>query len=373
MHHDYDAIIHLLGRERLPVYLGMVQFRTPLHVFITTEDYVPAAKALSRCLPPGSRSTTVLIKDPFKPQDTQAAIESAVSSVPRAVKVAANLTGGTKLMFAGALAACVELQLEPFYFEISRHNVIFIRDGRTVPFVGVRSVEGYLRVNGFNVVTPGRWDDTRWRSARVEVTKALWQARKSLGQLYKTNEFRQYKVPWGQGRNPPFSWSWGDCHAAFTTKGDPTLVLQGKTIPIRACDDFGRYLGGGWFEEYVFLLLRGLEERGLIHDLRIGMEVDYRDQPRGRNEPPNAEFDCAFTDGKRLWLVECKAGGVKQEDIQKLENNLKTYGGVAARGILLTCFPVNARLKQRVDSSDAISLVEADRVCSDVLEWVIRS
>jgi len=91
------------------------------------------------------------------------------------------------------------------------------------------------------------------------------------------------------------------------------------------------------------------------------------------NEPPSGEFDCAFTDGKRLWLVECKAGNVKQEHIQKLENNLKTYGGIAARGILVSSFTIVPALAKRIRSSTAICAVQAGEVRSDVLERLIAS
>jgi len=103
--------------------------------------------------------------------------------------------------------------------------------------------------------------------------------------------------------------------------------LCGRRLDVPACDNSGQYLGGGWLEEYVFTLLRDLEERGLIHDLRIGMQVDYTGRNHHAKEPPRGEFDYAFIDGKRLWLVECKAGNVKQEDVQKLENRVKTFGG----------------------------------------------
>ena len=149
--------------------------------------------------------------------------------------------------------------------------------------------------------------------------------------------------------------------------------MSGEARTLPACDDYGQYFGGGWLEEYVCTLLRDVEERGLIHDLRIGMEVDYSGKVHHPNEPPSGEFDCAFTDGKRLWLVECKAGNVKQEHIQKLENNLKTYGGIAARGILVSSFPIVPTLAKRIRSSTAICAVQAGEVRSDVLERVIAS
>ncbi len=207
----------------------------------------------------------------------------------------------------------------------------------------------------------------------MDLTKELWKSRQTLGQLYQSPEFRKYRVPWGKVRNPPFSWKWGSSQAFFDAKGNATLVLNGKAVSVPACGDYGQYLGGGWLEEYVFSLLREVEERGVIYDLRIGMEVDYAGRTRHPKEPPSGEFDCVFTDGKRLWLVECKAGNVKQEHIQKLENNLKTYGGIAARGILVSSFPLVPTLARRVRSSTSIQVIQAGAVTAEALMRIIAS
>ncbi|HOD20424.1 MAG TPA: DUF1887 family CARF protein [Candidatus Fermentibacter daniensis] len=372
---DYDAIIHLLGRERMPIYFGMLQFEAPLHVFVTTQDYQHAGNVLSACLPKDCQGRTVLISDAFKPADTRRAIEKQLGKLPSTARVAVNLTGGTKLMFAGALAACWELGLEPFYFEINDHNIIFIRDGLTVPFIGARSVDDFFLVNGFDVITSGRWEQNPARSARLNVTRKLWEERKELVKLYQTSDFRNYIscMPYGKSRNPRFSWKWKNSQASFDERGEATLVLNGKAIPVPKCDDFGRYLGGEWLEEYVFFLLRAVEEKGLIYDVRIGMEVDYANRTKPLDKMPNGEFDCAFTDGKRLWLVECKAGNVKQEHIQKLENNLKTYGGIAARGILVSSFPITSRNAERIGSSTSITAVQSNELNSNTLERIITT
>jgi len=370
---EYDVIIHLLGRERMPIYFGMLQFRSPMHVFMTTREYESAAKVLSRCLPATSRTKTVTIRDPFTPADTRRAIEKQVVQLPPASRVAVNLTGGTKLMFTGALTACWERGLEPFYFEVKHHNVIFLRDGSTVPFVGAKSVEDFFAVNGFNVLTPGHWEDAPYRETRLNVTKELWTTKHTLGRLYQSDEFRRYKTPWGKTKNPPFHWNWGTSDAHLSNTGAATLVLNGKSIPIPKCDDYGQYLGGGWLEEYAFTLLRTIEAKGQIHDLRIGIEVGYSEKTPYTRESPSGEFDCAFTDGKRLWLVECKAGYVKQEHIQKLENNLKTYGGIAAKGILVSSFPIDSAQGKRISSSTSIRTVQAEDVRPEVIERIIAS
>ncbi len=370
---EFELIIHLLGRERMPIYFGMIQFRAAKHIFITTQAYSDAATALSRLLPPYCQTKTIIIQDPFRPADTRWAIAEQVGQLPPEAKIAVNLTGGTKLMFSGALAACWESGLEPFYFEVNHHNIIFIRDGATVPFNGAKSVTDFFAVNGFDVITNGRWEDKLCRAARLDVTKKLWEARQILGKLYQNEEFRKYKVPGGAKRNPPFNFKWGASHASFNTKGESALILEGETFPVPRCDDFGQYLGGGWLEEYLFSLLRSIEEKGLICDLRIGMEVDYEGKHRRPFDAPIGEFDCAFTDGKRLWLVECKAGAVKQEHIQKLENNLKTYGGIAARGILVSSFPIVPALVRRVSSSTSIHAVHPGQLNSEFLRQVISS
>jgi len=371
----YDVIIHLLGRERMPIYFGMLQFQAKKHIFLTTKEYDNAANVLSKLLPPECGSSVILINDPFSPEETRKAIEQQAACFPKDNKIAINMTGGTKLMFAGALSACWQHGLEPFYFEINHHDIIYLRDGSTVPFIGTKSVTDFFAVNGFSVITQGKWEHKPCREVRLDVTRKLWKHRETLKTLYKSQDFQKYVngLNWGIKPNPPFDFKWKKSHAAFDANLTATLVLKGETIPMPNCDDFGEYLGGGWFEEYVFYLLRNLEQKNIIHDLRIGLEVNYVTQFNAREKIPVGEFDCTFTDGKRLWLVECKAGGIKQEYIQKLENNLKTYGGIAAKGLLISGFPVSYSHKKRIDSSTSIYAVQPVDLCDNVILKIIAS
>ena len=369
----FDAIIHLLGRERMPVYFGMIQFQTQEHIFITTNEYSSAAKILSQMLPAGCRSKTITIDDPFKPSDTRKAIEQIAGSFPDKSSIAVNMTGGTKLMFAGAMSACWECRIELFYFEIKNHNIIFLRDGSTVPFAGSKSITDFFSVNGYTVITHGKWENNPYREARIDVTEKLWISRYDFVKFYKTPDFKNYKLPEGVMPNPQFNWKFGNSLASFDGIAAATLVINGETIFVPDCDDFGQYLSGGWFEEYVFKLLHQLESEGVIFDLRIGLEVGFNEDSVINKSKLAGEFDCVFTDGKRLWLVECKAGQVKQEHIQKLENNLKTYGGIAAKGLLVAAFPVRERQKKRIRSSTSIHILQAGELRSDSLLKIISS
>jgi hypothetical protein len=61
-------------------------------------------------------------------------------------------------------------------------------------------------------------------------------------------------------------------------------------------------------------------------------------EPRADSASYN-ELDVVFTDGYSLYIVECKAGDVTQEQVMKLQNLVRFYGGVEGRGILASCFP----------------------------------
>ena len=110
-------------------------------------------------------------------------------------------------------------------------------------------------------------------------------------------------------------------------------------------------------EEYAYLHLLSRVKSGEIIDLRIGGEIVPEGQRLKYGQMPVGEFDCIYTDGKRLYIVECKAGSVKQEYIQKLENNVKTYGGLAARGIMFSAFPVHPAIRDRIERSTSIQLM----------------
>jgi Domain of unknown function (DUF1887) len=185
-------------------------------------------------------------------------------------------------------------------------------------------------------------------------------------------QFQSYKPgPGWSRRNSPFDWKWEKSQASFNSNGDATFFLGNEPISVPPCDDFGEYLGGRWLEEYVFSLLSPLKEKKLIHDLRIGVEVDNRAIIRDKHAAPLGEFDCSFTDGKRLWIVECKAGQVRQEHIQKLENNLKTYGGVAARGIIASSFPISSAASKRISFSKSIIAVHPGKLSTETLSEII--
>lgn len=351
----FDVLIHLLGTDtNIPQYFSMVQFPAQKHWFITSKES-HKVEGLSHVLPQGVKIDRIDV-DPFVPAHTRKAVERIVHSLPQTTRIGINLTGGTKLMFSGALSACNEFpNAETFYFDIKQNNITFLRTDVTVPFKGLRTIDGFFTISGYDIMTRGYWKDNPVRETRKALTLKLWDKRKILGRLYENKDFRAYKTGFGKP-DPPFYFSVKGLIAEY--KGcKASLILDGEPISVPDCKDFATYLGGGWLEEYAYLHFLPMVKSGQIFDLRIGMEVFPSGKKPAKGQMPVGEFDCAYTDGKRLYIVECKAGVVKQDHIQKLENNLKTYGGIAARGILFTSFHVNSPLQDRIDRSTSIQLM----------------
>ncbi|WP_120894865.1 DNA methyltransferase [Helicobacter pylori] len=118
--------------------------------------------------------------------------------------------------------------------------------------------------------------------------------------------------------------------------------IDGKEMKLKYSeneDDFRKYIIGGWFEEYIYFELLDLLDKQVIYDLRLNMRLSVESMTdTQRNERPiYAELDMAFSDGKNLYVVECKSGGLKDKGVlANLSTNAQIFGGANAKCILIS-------------------------------------
>ncbi len=104
-------------------------------------------------------------------------------------------------------------------------------------------------------------------------------------------------------------------------------------------DDFRKYIIGGWFEEYIYCELLELLDKQAIYDLRLNMilGVGNTNATQGDKHPIYTELDIAFSDGKNLYVAECKSGELKNKGVlTALSTNAQIFGGVNAKCILIS-------------------------------------
>ncbi|PUD41955.1 restriction endonuclease subunit M [Helicobacter pylori] len=117
--------------------------------------------------------------------------------------------------------------------------------------------------------------------------------------------------------------------------------IDGKEMKLKYSeneDDFRKYIIGGWFEEYIYFELLDLLDKQVIYDLRLNMRLSVESMTDAqRNERPiYAELDMAFSDGKNLYIIEHKSGGLKDKGVlATLSTNAQIFGGANAKCILI--------------------------------------
>ncbi len=89
--------------------------------------------------------------------------------------------------------------------------------------------------------------------------------------------------------------------------------------------------------KYIYFELLDLLDKQVIYDLRLNMRLSAESMTaiQGDERPIYAELDMAFSDGKNLYIVECKSGKLKREVLTNLSTNTQIFGGANAKCILV--------------------------------------
>lgn len=329
----FDVTFHLFGEQRMPALLSIRQFESEHHIFINSKDY--PATCMRAFL--GSRDLHELSVDPWDDRAVHVRIAELAKQFPEKTRIGINLTGGTKLMFAGALSAARELGAIPFYFDSKNRRITFIDSLRREKIRPIDSIETFLLLNsdGLDILDSSAMNELS--SDRQILTKALWIHRDKLRRFYKeltgyNNAFKPFEI----------------CRDGFVFRLDnsQTATIQGYGLDLafEKWPDFAKYLSGGWFEEFVYLQCKPYEDTGLVKDLRINVKLNLKQENTWNYSNWGVEYnelDITFTDGYSLYIVECKAGNVTQEQVMKLQNLVRFYGGIEGRGIVACCVPPN--------------------------------
>lgn len=360
---EFDVILHLFGEQRMPSLLGILQFSCQRHVFVRSVLY--PSTVMKQFLSTAEYGEVIV--DPYDPEKVRSAILDYIEPDASDLRIGFNLTGGTKLMYAGALAACRKINATPLYFNSFSNKMIYLNDFNTDEIKPIRSVDTFIQLNGENlyVSKPGYSSNLldQFTDDRKNLTQNLWEVRHKISKLYSVlSRYIDSFVP--------FNASKGGVSVSLTQDKTAEIRIGQNNYLFQNWPDFARYLAGGWFEEYTCMQLIPLMKSGLIHDLRINLEISCKDECirpssceiSNRNDKTHLttyqEIDLAFTDGRKLFIIECKAGGVSSDDVMKLQNIARFYGGVEGTAILACCFDVSKiAVKNKISNAKNIEFV----------------
>jgi hypothetical protein len=374
--HKFDVVFHLFGEQRMPSFLGIKQFESKKHVFLNSPKY--PATVMKQFLD-GFEFKEISV-DPFSPEDTRVKVLKEINSIHGNPRIGFNLTGGTKLMYAGALSACKKVNGTPFYFNGPGNKLIYLNDFQTADTKCIDSVDTFIKLHGdgLSITNPGYWKDIEGINSqeRTKLTKHLWANRSKIASMYKE------MIPYSEGCKP-FKKSNGVISIDFDRHYSATINIGTEHFEFKEWRDFGKYITGGWFEEFTYIQLLPLQDEGYIKDLRIGMELSIQQNTSSNSKSFESlkaifgemyqELDIVFTDGQKLFIVECKAGQIKSDHIMKLQNIVRHFGGIESRGIIAGCFPPNSSaVSKKIDDATSLKLISGQNF-SQNLKDNIRS
>jgi|GEM_PF-415798 len=388
---QYGVIFHLFGEQRMPSLLAINQFISKKHIFVNSKRY--PADVMKQFLG-GSEYGEVAV-DPYDPEQVRSTLLTLIEGMSEHTKVGFNLTGGTKLMYAGALAACRKVNATPFYLDSLSNQIVYLNNFKRVDIKPISSVETFIKVNTNDlfISKEGHWDDIPDinNPSRTALTKQLWKNRSNISKMYK--KISDYNDKPGvdfhcQSKNISVSLT-GTHRAEVIIRNHGS---RGKKIPdsvyrFQNWKNFAQYLSGGWLEEYTFMRLCPLVDEGLIKDMRIGLEVSFKENKANNNTSSMKEqlrhafgdtyqeLDVTFTDGYFFYVVECKAGFIRGEYISKLQTIARYFGGnLAGKGILACCFsPTHPVTQRKAKESTHVELMAGGQLFEEIIDFIRKT
>ena len=255
---EYDVIFHLFGEQRMPSLLGVHQFPCKKHIFVNSKKF-PSVVMKQFVKKGGYESMPV---PPYEPKEIYSSIVSRMERILKSMsnaRIGFNLTGGTKLMFAGAFAACRKLGATPLYFDNVNHRVIYMNGFDSDPTRQVESVETFIKLNGDDLVIANKRAcgeyPNRISKDRIALTNELFDKRREISQIYNrlsgvNDSTDAFKI---ENERHGITAKLSSDHLA-------ELSICGKQFKFSNFPWFARYLSGGWLEEYVFIMLKQIKD-----------------------------------------------------------------------------------------------------------------
>lgn len=326
-----DVVYHLFGEQRLPALMGMSVLPAKRHVFISSKQYS------SECMRDyvGASAYEEILIDAYDWKNIYQVVSAHLHSLPAGSRIAFNVTGGTKIMYACALEIARETQVPSFYLDFYNGRVLNLHDNSSHPlryqFDLCTLVEALNSIPLYPLERNWTWASNK---ERLDLILHIHKNR-HIVKKWETKIRGMYS---GEDKErelfalPAFSGFTSD-GMSVELKPDAScrVTIAERTFEFASFPSIIRFLMGGWFEEFVYVTcIMPLKKEGLIKEARLNVELRCKDTPTELYQ----ELDCVFTDGMHIYVGECKSGRVQGEHLTKLKTIVRNCGGLGGKGIL---------------------------------------
>lgn len=332
---NFKIMYHLLGEQTIPAYLASIQFAPDIkHYILTTESdkTKKAAQSLQNTFHArGYQSELYFIGKESSAVSSfmlQPEIEKIIEKTnPANEPACAEVTGGTKLMFYAMSVVALQHKMTLIYVDTPNRKLLYLNNGSVADLTTKMTLSDFVELSGN-------------KFCKKEYKELSSQEQELADFFYKHYELIQMKQEEAasclirkglstKDRQETANEIIKQLKKMFKDTNGKFNELWNLYSKDKSWEAQMRFIGGEWFESYTYAKIKKLVPE--ITEIRRGTEVSYFD-----GEQAVQEFDVMYTDGYTLIILECKAGKVKQEHIQKLENLRNTFSGALGKCALVT-------------------------------------
>ncbi len=359
----FDVHVCFVSEQPLPNFIPIIdaEFRPNKKVLLLVSKQMQTrANTLQtvirqRC--PGLEVEQVAIHDEYDIERIGSQVSELLLNEIEHGSVALNLTGGNKPMAIAAFNAFRDLEQPSFYFTVSSNEVLVLEKDKQTSRLTLQpkmKVDDYLTLYGYPVregqisrkpqyQLPDLWE--KLVQARVSAGEEIGRLNFAINQA----EPAVLSVPLPTSPNPQnldFVVGLFEQHGLLTLK-DQKLVFADAAAK--------KYVGGGWFEDYVFQTAKDIEG---VQDVALNVQIENAKD----NIYQHNELDVVLLLDNVLCVIECKtANFAKQhpkatEALNKLET-LKKLGGLRTHAVLVSYRELEQNARNRAKGAD-IGIIE---------------
>ncbi|PJG82413.1 Card1-like endonuclease domain-containing protein [Caviibacterium pharyngocola] len=301
--------------------------------------------------------------------------------------VAANVTGGTKLMSI-ALANAFTFAGKPiFYVDTDQENrIIFITKDENKawlpnqPLNAINNVKTYLSAYGATVLNQGDPQENIKLLPAIDPFIQNYANYTNLVPMLNNHASisrdNGYKSQFDKKEKRPKTKEMDNLFLGLDYQ--KLIEYDGETVNFKN-RKIQEFLSGGWLEDYTYHQIKNIKS---IEDILLNADVAnfrYRSDKSGyanENKGHKNEFDIVFMAKNKLHIIECKTEKMekKAEDILYKLETLKDYGGLFTKKCLVSYFEVSDAVKNRAKflNIEIIQATDLKRLPTKVQEWIAR-
>lgn len=295
----------LVSDQPIPNLTTSLQFKPDTVVLFTTKEMKEKAELLENVLKNKGFSVKSETIEAYDINNVIDVSESLINECKDS-EVTLNITGGTKIGTLGTFQAFYTKDKTIFYVDTKNNKILKLfpeKEQEKYHITVSISIKDYLALYGFMVSSYVK--DDGYIQERKELTNYLAHIA-----CYKPNIIRELNY---------------NLHN-YNEKSSLPIVIN-ISIDDRLCNLIGllnnvtrkgkdkveilnyndlRYLKGIWFEEYTYLLAKGLDAD------EVWLNVFGKWVTKGKH-PPKNEFDVLIAKGTRLFYISCKTGNLNRK------------------------------------------------------------